>query len=290
MQTTPDSESPDLLKTVVAGGYCVGCGACAVVSEKIRIEMTHLGTYQAVLAEGTTLSPDDNRKAAAVCGFSALAQNEDQIAGALYSAHATRHPEVGYHIQTLTGHVAEGTFRADGSSGGMGTWIAAELLRLGHIDAVIHVQPRSYARNPGSPLFEFTIAASADDLRSGAHSHYYPVTLAEVLGQIKKDPSRRYALIGIPCFIKAARLLAQRDESIARAVRFYLGLVCGHLKSSAFAMLLGWQAGIGPDQLHSIDFRHKIQGRSPRKYGFRATGHTERGDVEVGGPMEHVFG
>src|SRR3954463_12641014 len=108
MQTTLDSESPDLLKTVVAGGYCVGCGACAVVSEKIRIEMTHLGTYQAVLAEGTTLSRDDNRKAAAVCGFSALAQNEDQIAGALYSAHATRHPEVGYHIQTLTGHVAEG--------------------------------------------------------------------------------------------------------------------------------------------------------------------------------------
>jgi len=290
MLTTPDSESPDLFKTVVAGGYCVGCGACAVVCGKIRIEMTDLGTYQAVLGNGTTLSSAENRAAAAVCGFSTLAQNEDQIAGALYSAHATRHPEVGYHIQTLTGHVVEGTFRADGSSGGMGTWIAAELLRLRHIDAVIHVQPRYAAQKSGSPLYEFSIACSEEDLRSGAHSHYYPVTLADVFARIKKDTGLRYALIGVPCFIKAARLLAQQDESIARAVRFYIGLVCGHLKSAAFAMSLGWQAGIAPDQLHSIDFRHKIQGRSPRKYGFRATGNTERGNVEVGRPMQDVFG
>src|SRR4051812_33456978 len=115
----------DLFTTVVAGGYCVGFGACAVTSAKIRMTMTSLGTYQPSLAGDAVLSPDEDRAASAVCGFSALAQNEDQIADGLYRQHATRHPEIGYHAQIFTGYVTEGTFRADGSSGGMGSWIAA---------------------------------------------------------------------------------------------------------------------------------------------------------------------
>ena len=290
MATTADCESRDLFTTVVAGGYCVGCGACAVTSAKIRVQMTALGTYRASLRSGEALSPAEDRAAGAVCGFSALAQNEDQIAAPLYSRHATRHPEIGYHAQIFTGYVAEGTFRAHGSSGGMGTWLAAELLRLGHVDAVVHVRPTRHTQENDSPLFEFTIARSASELRSGSHSHYYPVTLVDVVAQIKTDTSLRYAFIGVPCFVKAARLLAQQDESIAHAVRYYIGLVCGHLKSAAFAMSLAWQLGITPESLEHIDFRDKIEGKSPRKYGFRATGQTQHGRVEVAAPMAEVFG
>src|SRR3569833_2327029 len=173
----------------------------------------------------------------------------------------------------------------------MGTWLAAELLRLGHVDAVLHVRPRPPAPGAGSVQFEFCVARSIDDLRAGAHSHYYPVTLVDVLAHVKIITSLRYALIAVPCFIKAARLLAQQDASIANSIRYHIGLVCGHLKSAAFATLLGWQAGIAPESLERIDFRDKIEGRSPRKYGFRALGRPKSGQVEeVARPMEGVFG
>lgn len=288
MAGTSASQRSELFSTVVTGGYCIGCGACAATSAKIRMKWTPLGTYQATLDEA--LSPTEDRMAAAVCGFSARAQNEDQIAAALYSRHASKHAQLGYHAQISTGYVEEGTFRADGSSGGMGTWLAAELLRLGHVDAVLHVRPRPHAGPAESPLFEFSVARSIDDLRAGAHSHYYPVTLVDVLAQVKNNPGVRYALIAVPCFIKAARLLAQQDESIASSIRYHIGLVCGHLKSAAFAQVLGWQAGIAPESLERIDFRDKIEGRSPRKYGFRAWGLLQSGKVDVAHPMEGMFG
>jgi coenzyme F420 hydrogenase subunit beta len=290
MASTAGREPGNLFTTVVAGGYCVGCGACATTTAKIRVKMTPLGTYQAALENGEVLSPAEDRAASAVCGFSAHAQNEDDIAGPLYSRYATRHSEIGYHAQTFTGYVEEGSFRADGSSGGMGTWIASELLRLGHVDAVVHVRPCRNVQETDSPLFEFSIARSTDDLRAGSHSHYYPVTLVDILKQIKDDTSLRYALIGVPCFVKAARLLAQQDEAIAHCLRYYIGLVCGHLKSAAFAMSLGWQAQIAPESLEGIDFRDKIEGKSPRKYGFRATGRTAHGTVEAARPMAEIFG
>jgi len=286
----PNAQQTGLFTTVVAGGYCIGCGACALTCSKIRMAMTSVGTCQPSLEPDTVLTPAEDRAASTVCGFSALASNEDQISDALYQHQATRHPEIGYHLETFTGYVTEGTFRADGSSGGMGTWIVAELLRLRLVDAVIHVRPCRPTEDIDTPLFEFSISRTESELRSGAHSHYYPVTLAGVMSRVKSDATLRYAFVGIPCFVKAARLLAQQDESIAQSIRYYIGLVCGHLKSSAFAMSLAWEAGIAPGSLRRIDFRDKIKGKSPRKYGFRAQGPTESGTGEVARPMADTFG
>src|SRR3569833_952258 len=97
----------------------------------------------------------------------------------------------------------------------MGTWLAAELLRLGHVDAVLHVRPRPPAPGAGSLLFEFSVARSIDDLRAGAHSHYYPVTLVDVLAHVKNNTSLRYALIAEPNNNKAARQKAQQDATNA---------------------------------------------------------------------------
>jgi coenzyme F420 hydrogenase subunit beta len=250
------------------------------------------GRYQAMLDGAGPLAPAEEELAARVCPFSSRSLDEDQIAGQLYGDTASRHPAIGYFTHTYTGHVTEGTFREEGSSGGMGSWIAAELLRLDHVDVVVHVRPRPASAQTSEPLFEFTLAATPDELRQGAHSHYYPVTLAAVLARIRANPHRRYALIGVPCFIKAARLLALQDGGIATAIRYYIGLVCGHLKSKAFAHWLGWQAGITPQDLQSVDFRHKLEGRSPRHYGFRAAGRGAdgHGPVVVGAPMSEVFG
>ncbi len=280
----------ELFSTVVAGGYCVGCGACAAATAKIEMQFTALGTYQAAVKNAQQLSRDEERRAAAVCPFSAQANNEDEIAAPLYEGHCKPHPEVGFYAETHAGYVIEGDFRARGSSGGMGTWLVAELLRLGLIDAVLHVTATNEPAPGRRLLFRFSISRSLDELSDGAKSRYYPVTLAHVLEQVRAQPTLRYALVGVPCFVKAVRLLARQDAVFGTAIRFYVGLVCGHLKSAAFGELLGWQVGVPPEGLTGINFREKLEGRKASRYGFRA--ETQRADptVNLTRPVSEVFG
>ncbi|MFM7142744.1 MAG: hypothetical protein ACKO2K_12620 [Alphaproteobacteria bacterium] len=51
----------DIFDTVVRGGYCIGCGACAVGDDQVSIEMTGSGTYQAVRRGETTAEDDSPR-------------------------------------------------------------------------------------------------------------------------------------------------------------------------------------------------------------------------------------
>ena len=88
---------------------------------------------------------------------------------------------IGRHVSAHVGAAVEAPFRERGSSGGMVSWIAAELLRRGHIDAVLHVHPGT----GGAPYFGYRVARSVDDLLAGAKSRYHPVHLAEVLDQVR---------------------------------------------------------------------------------------------------------
>ena len=85
--------------------------------------------------------------------------------------------------------------------------------------------------------------------------------MSGVLEQVRKSPLKRFVFVGLPCFTKAVRLLAQQDNHFATKVAYCVSLFCGHLKSAAFAELLAWQAGIKPDNLKTFDFRHKLIGR-----------------------------
>ena len=110
-----------------------------------------------------------------------------------------------------------------------------------------------------------------------ARSRYYPVTLAGVLAEIQKTPESRFALVGIPRFVKAARLLARQDPFFARAIRFHIGLVCGHLKSSAYAECLGWLAGLAPDDLENVELRRKTPGQPANHDVFAARSNCRPG-------------
>lgn len=277
----------DLFDTVVRGGYCIGCGACAAVSDRVTIRLTSLGMFEAAADNGS--STLDVAPMAAVCPFSATADDETTIARRLFADQATDagmkpaewHDELGFHRRTYVGHVAEGGFRDEGSSGGMASWIALELMARGEIDGVIHVRPSSAPAEDGSLLFTFAVSHTAEEVRRGARSRYYPVTLAGVLAEIRKVPDARFALVGIPCFVKAARLLAKQDPFFARAIRFHIGLVCGHLKSSAYAECLGWLAGVAPDDLEGVDFRRKTSGQPANHYVFTARSKSTGAEVTL---------
>ncbi|NCC49943.1 MAG: coenzyme F420 hydrogenase [Spartobacteria bacterium] len=265
-----------LADTVLAGGYCIGCGACAVM-EKAAFEVG-LDAYGCYQARRTDATPSYDP--ATVCPFSAQAVDENRLAEELFPDAPFADAFCGRHHAAYGGYVVEGEYRANGSSGGMGSWILCELLREGLVDRVIHVKPDVSGTSHGHPMFAYGISETVEEVVAGAKSRYYPVEMSRVLARVREEPGR-YALVGLPCFIKAVRLLCRADPVLRERIVCCVGLVCGHLKSTCFADFLAWQCGIRPGALRDIDFRVKLPDRPAGEYGVQVVGRDGREEVRA---------
>ena len=266
------TELERLFSTVVDGGYCIGCGSCAAVSpSSIQMEMNESEQFQATLIPNENLEKNSSSiSVESVCPFSNKSLNEDQLGQELFNQDCQYDEKLGYYLATYAGYVNEGEYRDYGSSGGMGTWVLSQLLSKNLVDRVIHVKAKSVS-SEDNRLFQYDISTTVEEAQKGAKSRYYPVEMSEVIKIIREKPAR-YAIVGIPCFIKSIRLLMRQDSVIGERVKFCIGLVCGHLKSSAFAKMFAWQSGIEPDNILSIDFRKKLLDNDANKYGVEVTG------------------
>lgn len=256
------------IKEIVDKGYCVGCGACA--STKIKqynMKFQDDGVYLPLKVENSL-----SDSLSEVCPFSNLSRNEDEIATELYSSrNANYDPHIGYSLACYAGYVKDGLFRKQGSSGGLVTWLAAKLLEENFVEHVIHVKP---SNNNSEKLFEYGISSTIDELQTGAKSKYYPVEISQVMNYVCKNDSR-YAFVGLPCFVKAVRLLARKDSRIRERIRFTIGLFCGHLKTDRFAKAMAWEMGIPPKSISGFDFRVKTSDKPASQYQVKASGQID---------------
>jgi hypothetical protein len=94
----------------------------------------------------------------------------------------------------------------------------------------------------------------------------------------------------VPCFIKAARLLCRTDPVLNSRLRWFVGLVCGHLKSRHVSSLLAWQMGIAPHQLTGVDVRVKLPDESASHYGVAAWGRDGERPLSARAPARSLFG
>lgn len=281
--------SNNLFETVIQGGYCIGCGACTSVKDSpLEIKLNSYGMYQATLKPSKDISNVDT-SIGKVCPFSASSLNEDQISKTLFSNDCQYNPKIGYYIKTFAGYVKEGNFRSLGSSGGIGTWILSRLLEKNLVDYVIHIQSQSPSEND-SRLFKYSISSTKEQVALGAKTRYYPVEMSEVIKMVQ-ETTGRYAIIGIPCFIKAVRLLMNQDEILRERIKFCIGLICGHLKSTQFAEMFAWQSGFEPNTIEKIDFRKKLPETSASAYGVEITGKKNNQlTTEISPPVNKIFG
>lgn len=257
--------SPEALSVAAVGraGLCIGCGACVAQAPAGRAEM-RFDAFGELRPHGDRAWRNAPSPALArTCPFSPAARHEDELAAALFPAAPAHDPHAGRFEAAWVGYAAEGGFRASGSSGGMASWTAAELMRLGLVDGIAHVAPR--APDGDGPLFGYRIARSPAELNAGAKSRYYPVELSQVIGEMRATPGR-YALVGIPCFIKAAQLLRREDPVLRERLAFTLGLFCGHMKSARMAESFAWQMGARGAEVGAIDFRRKDPSRPANWY------------------------
>ena len=273
--------------TVIANGYCVGCGACAVPADSpFKITFNVYGQFQAKLNKDR-VHKKITTNFEKLCPFGDGAPNEDVIAKELFESHCNHNTQVGYYNGVFAGYVSEGKFRDNGSSGGMGTWVLNELLSQRYVDHIIHVCPSDMDCQAGDGrLFKYDISETVDKTQKGSKSRYYPIELSKVLHTVRTQPGC-YAIIGLPCFIKSVRLLQMQDPVLQDRIKYCIGLICGHLKSSRYGESLAWQIGVKPTELRSIDFRVKDPSQPANRYGTSVTGDDGKTHVM---PTNELFG
>lgn len=249
------------IKDVVANDACVGCGACEVATGgRVMLQLTPRQTYVSDLggADEEVLAT-----ASAVCPFADESPDEDAVASEVFPESLPHDPRIGRHLGMYAGRVVDESRVTSSSSGGMTTWLLTELLSRGLVDGVVHV-----GRGDGA-MFEYVVSRSVEEADGRRKSQYFPVNFASALESIRGD-GKRYAFVGIPCAAKAVRHLTAADPVLKEQIAFVVGIVCGHLKSMAYAESFAWQLGVPPTELDSVDFRIKDPEKTSREYGFGA--------------------
>ncbi|MCC5929239.1 MAG: Coenzyme F420 hydrogenase/dehydrogenase, beta subunit C-terminal domain [Cyclobacteriaceae bacterium] len=275
--------SLELLDKVIKGGYCIGCGACTTSENSpYTIQTNEKGCYEAKLRAPTENFSDEAELK--VCPFYESQLNEDVLSKKLFEHDNSYDEKIGWYQNIYAGRVKDNEYFLRGSSGGFAKWLLRKLLEKNLVDYVIQVY-----NNEGNPdnLFEYRVVNTLDEVDAGSKSVYYPVEMSEVLSFVKKNPGR-YAITGVPCFIKGIRLLQQNEPIFAERIKFCIGIICGHLKSKYYAEMIGWQLGVKPKELSHIDFRVKIPGKKANEKGVQAksiTGFTSKAEI-----VQNIFG
>jgi coenzyme F420-reducing hydrogenase beta subunit len=244
---------------IVRSGLCIGCGSCAAGTARMMWDRDGFLKPDGPSEWSETPSESFSRQ----CPFSRSAEDEDRISARRFPAAPSTDSRIGRFEAAYVGHAIEDPFRRNGSSGGLTSWVAAELLRTGAVDGVAHVVPGD-AKKDGR-FFAYRISRSLDELGEGAKSRYYPVELSSVLQEMRERPGR-YAVIGVPCFIKAIHLLRGIDPVVRDRVTHTLGLFCGHMKSAAMIESFAWQLGAEVDRVRAVEYRIKDEGRPANWY------------------------
>ncbi len=243
---------------VVANGTCIGCGGCAVATQgRIPVSLGVRGQY---VADLSGVSESDKAAGSRVCPFADESEDEDQISATLFED-LPHDGMIGRYDSMFAGRIVDDGEVEKSSSGGLTTWLLTALLKSGVVDGVIHVG------NTESPLFGYVVSRSVDQLQEARKSKYYPASFGEALRSVRGD-GLRYAFVGIPCAVRSVRLLAQDDPEIAKQLKYAVGILCGHLKSTAYAESFAWQLGVEPENIQNVDFRIKDRSLTSRQYEF----------------------
>lgn len=250
----------NVVSETVGNDLCVGCGICAGIcpQEILKIRDNKYGEYIPYETQECNLGCGICLE---VCPFN---NNEDetQIGAKLYGTlEGIKYlPEVGYYFESYVGY--SNNFRDFGASGGMTTWILTKLMKKNIVDYVICVNPQENSEK----LFDFEIFNDKELISKSSGSVYYPVEMSRVIRKVLETPGR-YAITGLPCFLKALRLATQRNKILRERIIVTIGLVCGQLKNKQYTTHLSALAKV-EGKLKKVSYRVKSPGKPSNNFYF----------------------
>lgn len=254
-----------LLENIVTPNYCVGCGVCVSMCnfETIDMQFNSLGQYEPYYKNESSCTACG--LCVKVCPFENKNDNEDIIGERKFASFKDmkHEPEIGYYLQSYVGYADEKT-RMNGASGGGVSQLLKWLLKEGKIDKVITVESTT---NPDK-LFQYTIVDTPEDIDRCAKSAYYPVEVSRVLEEARKSKDTRYAIVGLPCALKAVENAKKVFPKLKRSILYSIGIVCGQTKSKKYAEYLIRNLGVEQEDVQSVVFRRKVSGYRAGNFAF----------------------
>ncbi|MCM1987575.1 coenzyme F420 hydrogenase/dehydrogenase beta subunit N-terminal domain-containing protein [Methanococcoides seepicolus] len=245
---------PNVIENIVKNDLCIGCGICAAMcpQKALVMKFNEYGEYNPV-KEGNCSDKCD--LCMSVCPFNDGNKNETVLGTELYEdINEIKYLfETGYYLDSYVGYSDD--FRQSSASGGMATWLLTTLLQKDIVDYVVCVTPN----NDSEKLFKFEIFEDADSVLNSSGSAYYPVEMSQVIQRMLNTPGR-YAITGLPCFLKGLRLAGQKNKKLREMITVTIGLVCGQTKSKHYTTYLSTLAK-ADGKLQNVCYR----GKSPDK-------------------------
>ncbi len=257
--------SDNVCNVIVRNDFCIGCGVCAGIcpSHTLKMTLSPFGEFNPVDAHGKCLA--NCNLCLTSCPFGNQDKNEDTIALELFAQQAgVKHTkETGYYLSSYVGFSKVDDHRAHGSSGGMATWLLEKLLTSQLVDHVICVRP---VENEDT-FFKFDVFTDPLHVRSASRSSYYPNQLSDVIQYVLNHPGR-YAVTGLPCYLKALRLASAKIPRLRSRIVYYIGLACGQLPSAHFVDYMAAKLGIEASTIREVQFRVKDYRRPGNDFGL----------------------
>ncbi len=254
---------PKVRDTVVKNDLCIGCGLCVYKCPSNALYMKY-NEYGFLIPE-LSGPCDSNGDCLDVCPFNPFpkekVKTENELAELFLNNTYSHHYRIGKYISIYAGYAYE--FRLTSSSGGIATFIFAELLEQGIVDYIFSVRDSS---KPGIH-YEYAISSTKEDLLNASKTRYFPVTLATVLPKIN-ELDGKVAIVGVACFIKAIRLAQYKDPILIEKIPFLIGIICGGIKSRFFTEYLAEKTGVELKNIQKPQFRIKDLSSTASDYSF----------------------
>lgn len=160
------------------------------------------------------------------------------------------HPIWGPHVAVRVGAATDADLRHHAASGGGLSALLIYLLEAGVIDRVVQT-----AASTEAPLENVTVVSSTrDEVFRAAGSRYSPA--APLLGfgrELQKEG--RFALVGKPCDVAAARALAKYDPLVEVKIPIMISFFCAGTPSLKGARKIVEMLGAEPGDLRRFQFR-----------------------------------
>ncbi len=271
--TGPGLDSPPALSGQVApngassephdnplGVLCSGCGVC--VSESGNT-LAMMWSDDGFLVPRSKSGPVPT-EAVRVCPFNPRPDKEvkdEDALGKIFLPNASKFDDrAGRFENTYIGFSK--MYRPTSSSGGVATYVLAQLLARGDVDHLFVVQ------SDNGSGYRYKLIDRSEDILQQSKTRYFPVSLDGLFAAIESVHGR-VAVSGVPCFIKALRLKQHYHPHLIQKIPFLLGIVCGGLKSRAYTDFLAQSAGVGGLYARP-EYRVKDAASSADDYSFSA--------------------
>lgn len=234
--------APRSLADVVTNGLCVGCGLCQSMAGRDRIELrlNHEGYLRPSIQQ--RLDPALERRILAVCPGAVIegprdVRRNDPIWGPVGAA-------------AWRAQASDDELRHRGSSGGVLTALALDLLETGATDAVLHVGP-----DPDRPMrSRARVSTDRTGLLAGIGARYNPAAPLTEIHRLAQSGTR-FVLIGKPCDVAAAKRLARAEPAIAKLMVAAFGFFCAGVPSHTISQSVVGKYGLSEDDVTLLRYR-----------------------------------